>query len=211
VKTDHLIGVLARGAGPAEKRRWRMQLAAAVLTGLVIAVTLVALVLGVRPDIGVAPMPVLMKAAFSALAAAVVLPLALRLMKPGRPMGWRISAIALFVAACAGVTLIALMGEAPEARLRAWTGGGFPWCIVLVPLLAAPTAAGLIWLMRAFAPTRLTMAGAAIGAFSGGVGAMAYAMYCPVDSIAFVTTWYVLAIAISAALGALVGARLLRW
>jgi hypothetical protein len=40
---------------------------------------------------------------------------------------------------------------------------------------------------------------------------MAYAMYCPVDSVAFVTTWYVVAIALCAALGAVVGARLLRW
>ena len=65
--------------------------------------------------------------------------------------------------------------------------------------------------MRAFAPTRLTLTGAAIGALSGGVGAMAYAMYCPVDSAAFVMTWYVLGIALSAAIGALLGAKFLRW
>jgi hypothetical protein len=103
------------------------------------------------------------------------------------------------------------MGEDPARRLEAWTGGGFPWCIVLVPVLAGPTAAGLMWLMRAFAPTQLTMTGAAIGGLSGGIGAMAYSMYCPIDSVAFVTTWYVLAIAICAVLGAALGARLLRW
>jgi hypothetical protein len=65
--------------------------------------------------------------------------------------------------------------------------------------------------MRAFAPTRLALAGAAIGAFAGGVGAMAYAMYCPTDSVAFVTTWYTVAIAVCAALGALVGSKFLRW
>ncbi|MDX2277221.1 MAG: DUF1109 domain-containing protein [Hyphomonadaceae bacterium] len=211
MKTDQLIDVLARGAGPVEKRRWRVQLAVTILTGLVVAVVLVAIGLGVRPDIGAKPVPMLMKAAFSAFAAAAVLPLTLRLMKPGRPLGWRMATIAVFVAVCALAALIALMGEPPAERMRAWMGGGFPWCIVVVPLLAAPTAAGLLWLMRAFAPTRLTLAGAAIGAFSGGVGAMAYSMYCPVDSVAFVTTWYVVAIAICAALGALAGARLLRW
>jgi hypothetical protein len=77
--------------------------------------------------------------------------------------------------------------------------------------LGAPTAALLIWLMRAFAPTRLTMTGAAIGAVSGGVGAMAYSMYCPIDSVAFVATWYALAIALCAVLGALIGGKLLRW
>jgi hypothetical protein len=65
--------------------------------------------------------------------------------------------------------------------------------------------------MRAFAPTRLMLTGAAIGALSGGVAAMAYAMYCPTDSVAFVTTWYALAIAVCAALGAVVGSRFLRW
>src|SRR5690606_19606521 len=137
-----------------------------------------------------------------------ILPLAVRLMKPGRPLGWRIGAVLAFVGVCALATIIALMGEAPEERLQAWIGGSFPWCVVIVPILAAPTAAGLLWLMRGFAPTRLTLAGAAIGALSGGVGAMAYAMYCPVDSVAFVTTWYVLAIALCAAIGAVAGARL---
>ena len=94
------------------------------------------------------------------------------------------------------------MGEMPERRMEAWMGGAFPWCVVLIPILAAPTAALLVWFMRAFAPTRLTLTGAAIGALSGGVGAMAYAMYCPTDSVAFVTTWYALAIAVCAALGA---------
>lgn len=211
MKTDQLIDALARGAGPAERRRWRMQFAATVVTGLVVAIILVALGLGVRPDMWMAPAPVLMKAGFSALAAAIILPAALQLMKPGRPLGWRIGAVALFAALCAIATAIALMGETPGQRMQAWMGGGFPWCIIVVPLLAAPTAAGLLFLMRSFAPTRLTLAGAAIGAFSGGIAAMAYAMYCPVDSIAFVTTWYVLAIAICAALGAVIGARLLRW
>ena len=40
---------------------------------------------------------------------------------------------------------------------------------------------------------------------------MAYAMYCPVDSVAFVTTWYAVAIGLCAAVGAIVGTRLLRW
>eukprot|EP01035_Chromulina_nebulosa_P066711 gene66711-biopygen48978 len=64
--------------------------------------------------------------------------------------------------------------------------------------------------MREAAPTRLALAGAAIGALSGGVGAMVYAMFCSVDSVAFVTIWYVVGIGLAAAIGAMVGARLLR-
>jgi hypothetical protein len=211
VKTDQLIDLLARSSGPQERRRLGRTLALPVAMGLAVAVALVAIFAGVRTDIGVARMPVMMKAAFSALAAAVMLPIAVRLTRPGRPLGWRIGAVLLFLALCVIATVIALMGESPGERMEAWMGGSFPWCVVAIPFLAAPTAAGLLWLLRSFAPTRLTMAGAAIGAFSGGVGAVAYAMYCPVDSVAFVTTWYVVAIAVCAALGAVIGARLLRW
>ena len=173
---------------------------------------LVAIGLGVRPDIGTARMPVMMKAMFSALAAAVILPLAVQLMKPGRPLGWRLAAIGVFVGACVAATVMALMGDdAGRPHDKPGPAASLPWCVVLIPILAAPTAVVLTWLMRAFAPTRMALAGAAIGALSGGVGAMAYSMYCPVDSVAFVTTWYVLAIALCAALGAIVGARLLRW
>jgi hypothetical protein len=211
VKTEDLINLLARAVGPAEPLRWRIQLAMTLLAGLGVAVLLVLIGLDVRPDIGAARMPIMMKALFSAMAAAVMLPLAVQLMKPGRPLAWRVGAMVLFTAVCAIATVVALMGEMPERRFEAWMGGSFPWCVVLIPILAAPTAALLTWFMRSFAPTRLTLTGAAIGAVSGGVGAMAYAMYCPVDSVAFVTTWYTLAIALCAALGAVIGSKFLRW
>lgn len=211
MRTDDLIDLLASDAEPVLPTRWRLKLAVTLLASLAVAVVLVVIGLGVRPDIGVARMPVMMKALFSAAAAVAILPIAARLMRPGRPLGWRIGAVALFFAVCAIATVVALMGEMPETRWEAWMGGAFPWCIVLIPVLAAPTAVGLTWLMRTFAPTRLTMAGAAIGAVSGGIGAMAYAMYCPTDSVAFVTTWYAVAIAVCAAGGALLVSRFLRW
>lgn len=211
MKTEDLISALARGAGPAEQPHWRRKLAVTLVAGLAAAAALVVIGLEVRPDIGAARMPVMMKALFSAAAAAIVLPLVVQLMKPGRALGWRIGAVLLFAGLCAAATVVALMGEMPERRFEAWMGGGIPWCVVLIPVLAAPLAALLTWFMRAFAPTRLTLAGAAIGALSGGVAAMAYAMYCPTDSVAFVTTWYALAIAVSAALGALIVSRFLRW
>lgn len=211
MKTDDLIAMLARDVAPAERPRWAARVAMSLAVGLAAALALVVIALHVRPDIGAARMPVMLKAMFSAAAAAIALPLVARLARPGRPLAWRIAAVLGFVGVAALATCIALMGAEPGERMAAWTGGGFPWCVVLVPVLGAPTAALLLWLMRAFAPTRLTLAGAAIGALSGGVGAMAYSMYCPVDSVAFVTTWYVVAIGLSAALGAIVGARVLKW
>lgn len=210
MKTEQLIDVLARGVEPEGRKQW-LRLALTLVGGLAIAALVVIIVFGMRADMGQARMPVMMKAMFSGAAAAAILPLAMRLSQPGAPLGWRIGAVVVFIGLAALAAFIALMGEAPEGRMDAWMGGGFPWCLVIVPVLAAPTAAGLIWLMRGLAPTRLTLSGAAIGALSGGIGAMAYSMYCPVDSVAFVTTWYVAAIALCAAIGAVLGAKLLRW
>src|SRR5690606_5770499 len=83
VKTDDLINALSRGVEPAERPRWRMKLAITLIAGLVVAALLVAIGLGVRPDIGTARMPIMMKALFAALAAAIILPIAVQLMKPG--------------------------------------------------------------------------------------------------------------------------------
>lgn len=212
MKTDQLIDMLSKGVEPAERPRWRRRLAITLLIGLGVAVLLTAIGLGVRPDIGAARMPVMMKALFAAAAAAVVLPLAMRLMRPGRPLGWRLAAVIVFFALAALVVGVALMGAPEERRMDMWMGvGGAPWCVVLIPILAAPAAALLLWLMRAFAPTRLALAGAAIGALAGGLGAMAYAMYCPTDSVAFVVTWYSVGIGFCAALGAAIGSKVLRW
>ena len=211
MRTDKLIDFLSRGEGDAVRPARALHLILALAGGLIAAIALLLAGFGVREDFTAAPMPVMMKAMFSAFAAAAILPLAARLMRPGRPLGWRIGAVCVFVGVSALAACLALLGEAPGDRLKMWLGGSFPWCLVLIPLLAAPAAALIMWFARGLAPTQLGLTGAAIGALSGGIGAMAYSMYCPVDSIAFVTTWYVAAIALCAALGALIGGRLLRW
>jgi hypothetical protein len=106
---------------------------------------------------------------------------------------------------------VALLGGDPTERMRLWMAGAFPWCVAIIPILAAPTALLLARFVRDLAPVNLPASGAALGAVSGGIGAMAYAMYCPVDSIAWVVTWYSVGIAVCAVLGAVLAGRLLRW
>ena len=211
MKTDELIDALSHEAMPAPAMTPHRRILTAAGIGLAVAAVLMVTFLHVRPDIGTAMMPVMWKAAFAAAAAGAALPLLMRLSRPGRPLGWRAIAIVGFLGVSAMIAGVALMGGDPGLRMGLWMRGMFPWCIVTIPLLAAPTAALLAWAMRDLAPTRLASSGAALGAVSGGIGAMAYAMYCPVDSVAFVTTWYAVAIGLCAALGALAGARLLRW
>jgi hypothetical protein len=211
MKTDDLIEALSRGSETAEKRSLSQRFGFALAIGLLLGAGLLVTLFGVRPDIGAAYLPVMMKAGFSALAAGVCLPLLMRLSRPGQPLDRRVAAIGGFLGLGAVVVGLALWGADPTDRVKALMGGAFPWCVVIIPVLAAPTAALLGFLVRDLAPTRLTMTGAALGAVSGGVGAMAYAMYCPVDSVAFVVTWYAVAIALCAVIGAVIGARLLRW
>lgn len=211
MKTDDLIEALSRGGDSAPKRNLPLQLALALVVGFLAGAGLLAALWGIRPDIVSASLPVLSKVAFSALAAAVCLPVLMRLSRPGQPVGRRTWMLGGFIALSAIVTGAALLGVDPAQRVCAWTGNDFPWCIAIVPVLAIPTAGLLGWIVRDLAPTRLAATGAMLGAVSGGIGAMAYAMHCPVDSVAFVTTWYLLAIALCAGIGAVAGARLLRW
>ena len=65
--------------------------------------------------------------------------------------------------------------------------------------------------LRGLAPTQLRLAGLAAGLLAGGVGAIGYALSCTEVGLPFVATWYSLGIALTGALGALLGPRLLRW
>lgn len=211
MKTEDLIDALARNVEPAPPPRPLRRAAYAVAPGLAVALLILAVLIGVRPDYASAMPALLMKAGASAVLAAACATWAAGALTPGRAIGGRLGIAAALIGLTAGVGIAAGALSPPETRFAVWLGGGFPWCLVLIPLLAAPVAAGLVLLARRLAPVRLTMAGAGIGATSGAIGAMVYAMHCPVDEIAFVGTWYAVAIALCAGAGALVGARLLRW
>jgi hypothetical protein len=118
--------------------------------------------------------------------------------------------VLLVVASLATASLIIANTEA-SARLSTWLAGGFPECLRRIPILAAPVAVVLLFVVRGMSPTRLTLAGAALGGLSGAIAAVAYSLFCPVDSVAYVTTWYLVAILVCAGIGAATGKWLLRW
>jgi hypothetical protein len=76
---------------------------------------------------------------------------------------------------------------------------------------ATPALAAALWAVRGLAPTRPRAAGFAAGLLAGSVGACGYALSCPEVSPAFVAVWYTLGIALTGALGAALGTRVLRW
>jgi hypothetical protein len=134
-----------------------------------------------------------------------------RLARPG------VAAGAAAVAAVAPVLLLwalaALVwgGAAPEERAALLWGQTWQSCVFSIALMAGPLLLAVLWVLKGMAPTRPAWAGAAAGALAGGVGAAVYALHCPELAAPFLAVWYVAGIALVTAVGALVGARCLRW
>jgi hypothetical protein len=84
-------------------------------------------------------------------------------------------------------------------------------CLVAIPSLSLPLLAAALFGLRHGAPARPALAGAMAGLLSAGLAATLYAAHCSDDSPLFVATWYTLATALVTAIGALAGAKLLRF
>ena len=95
--------------------------------------------------------------------------------------------------------------------LAMWLGQSWKKCPWLVLMLRRRSSSALLWSFRRLAPTRLRAAGAAAGLAAGAWAATLYCLHCPEVSAIFVLTWYTLGILLAAAIGAMVGPRLLRW
>jgi hypothetical protein len=84
-------------------------------------------------------------------------------------------------------------------------------CLTYIPLIGlGPLAIFLLALCHG-APTRPALAGAAAGLVAGGIAATFYAAQCTDDSPLFVATWYTIAIAGLALIGAATAARFAHW
>jgi len=80
-----------------------------------------------------------------------------------------------------------------------------------IPLMSLPLLIASLIGLRHGAPTRPAVAGAIAGLLSAGLAATLYASHCTDDSPLFVMTWYTIAAALVAVVGALLGARVLRY
>ena len=78
-------------------------------------------------------------------------------------------------------------------------------CLTAIPLISLPLLAAALIGLRHGAPARPALAGALAGLLSAGLAATLYAAHCTDDLPLFVATWYTLAAALMAAIGALAG------
>lgn len=209
MKTDDFIRELAIAAPPPAPKS--SSLVTYGLAGLVLGAAVFVGIGGVRPDLGAAWLSTGLKIAFGALAALSMAPLLSRIARPSLRTGHAAIWPALVLALAAIVSVAGMAATAEPMRWTLWTSGGVPDCLWQIPMIAAPAGAGLMLAVRRFGPTRLGLAGLAIGAITGALAAIPYSLFCPIDFAPYVATWYTAAFGLCAALGAVAGARLLRW
>lgn len=212
MKTDDLIRTLtADGAAP--RLSLESLLAVAVLLGFIAATIGFMMTLHPRPDL-----PVVAHTLNFQLKFAVTLTLAVtaagfywRALRPGAAAGaWSLALAAAPIVLAAGVAH-ELTTQAASAWMPAMIGDNHWVCLASIPLLSSPVLAGLLYVSRHGAPESPPLAGALAGLIAGGLGATLYATHCTDDSPLFVLVWYGVSILSMAGIGALVGARVLRW
>jgi len=213
MRTDDLVTMLATGVEAVKPNAAARRYATAIGWGALGAALLLAILLGVRRDLGVAVLlPMFwVKLAFVACLAAGSLLAVLRLSRPGLRLAWVPSALAAPVLAMWVLAAFVLMRADPGQRSQLFFGETWTSCPFLIALMAAPVFVAVLWAIRGLAPTRLRLAGAAAGLLSGAVGALVYCLHCPELEAPFLGFWYLLGMLIPTAVGALLGPRLLRW
>jgi hypothetical protein len=211
MRTETLIEMLARDAGPAPRALVARRLAPATLAGLMASGTIAVAILGPLPASMFAshiPWTKIVYAGALALAAGW---LTARLARPAASSdGPRGLALAVIVAMLA-LGAASLWAEPAELRLPALLGRSWKACPFIVLALSLPALAAALWALRGLAPTRPVAAGTAAGLLAGSIGAIGYALYCPEAAIAFVAVWYTAGILLTGMLGAALGPVLLRW
>lgn len=213
MRTDDLVTMLATGAGAVPPNPAARRYAIALGCGASGAALLLATLLGPRADLDAAVLlPMFwVKLAFVGCVAAASLLAALRLSRPGVRLAWVPGVVSAPVLAIWLLAAVVLARADAAQRAQLFFGDTWNSCPFLVATLSAPVFVAVVWAMKGLAPTRLRLAGGAAGLLSGAVGALVYSLHCPELEAPFVGFWYLLGMLIPAAVGALLGPRLLRW
>jgi len=212
MKTEQLIRTLA--ADNAHRARpVGLVLALALLAAAPVAVAMFLAGLGVRPDIMTAMHNPFFNLKFVetltlAISAIVV---SLHLSRPEASVkgwGWL---LLIPVGILAGGVAVEMMMPQKVPMMTRLIGSNSRVCLTAIPLMSLPLLAAALIGLRHGAPTRPAIAGAIAGLLSAGLAATLYASHCTDDSPLFVVTWYTIATALVAAVGALVGSKVLKF
>lgn len=213
MKTDDLISMLATGASQESAGNPWHKLMLAIGIGTIASSFLMVKAIHVNPGLG-AVMQLLEfweKLGFAASIAAISLLLVFRLSRPGMGPGRALQALMAPIMAIWILAGIAFWGAEHEHQATLFFGNTWKVCPFLIAMLASPVFVASFWAMRDLAPTRLRLAGAAAGLFSGAVGAVVYCFHCPELDAPFIAFWYLLGMLIPAVIGTVLGPKLLHW
>ncbi|KXU91556.1 hypothetical protein CR51_31630 [Caballeronia megalochromosomata] len=213
MNTDELISLLSNQVTQVDRAAIARRFVQALLMGAAGSLILMSIVFGVRHDLGSVARTGLFwaKLAFP-LAVAIGAMLAIsRIGRPGARAGysWMIVALPFAAVWFAGWMIV---GSA-DSTARAALVLGHTWrtCPFNILLLSVPTFPAAIWAMRSLAPTRLRLAGAAVGLLASSTATIVYCLHCPEMSPAFWGVWYAIGMLMPALIGAWLGPRFLRW
>ena len=212
MRTVDLIALLARDARLTPPGAATRRLLMGLAVGGTVTLALVVLGLHCQPLEAAVRQPWFwMKASYTGLLTVAAAITVRRLSVPGTRPGMSPVAALLIILAMIALGAGQILAASPATRLDLWLGHTWKVCSPLILLLALPIYGCEVVALRALAPTRPAVAGAAAGLAAGALAATFYGLHCPEQAAAFVATWYTLGIAAAAALGAALGARLLRW
>lgn len=211
MKTQTLVDMLARGAGPAPRHVAARRLLPAAGFGVLTSAALALALIGPIPAALYATAGPWVKLAYAAALAAAACWLAATLSRPAARPQRPGRAVVAVVGVMGLIGAIALLATPAGDRMTALLGHSWLTCPWNVLALSLPALAATLWALRGLAPTRPRAAGGAAGLLAGAVGAAGYALSCTEASPGFVAAWYSLGIGLTAALGALLGPRMLRW
>ncbi|WP_333826237.1 NrsF family protein [Pinisolibacter sp.] len=212
MRTDDFLGALIAD-GEVRPAPLGQGFVLALLGGTAATAALFFATIGPRPDIASAAQTLrfLLKFVECAALAAAAFVLVARLVRPGAAAGFGAAALIGVAALLAGAVVTELLVVPSADWGRRLVGTNWYHCLALIPILSIAPFAALMIAARHGAPTRPHLTGAVVGLVSAGIGAFFYAANCTDDSPLFVATWYTLATALVAGLGAAVGGRVLRW
>ena len=213
MNTRDLADRLASGVAPIERNAVLRLLNRALMRGLAGSTLLLVALYGVRSDMPELILTAMFWVRLSFPLAIIVaaMKLAQRLGRPGSPLRAAWIAAALPIAAMALAAGGVLLATPAGYRLDLVLGTTWRTATAGVMLLSLPPLAAMMHAMKQLAPTRLVLAGAGVGLLAGAQGLLVYSLYCSEMAVPFWSVWYVLAIVITAAVGAIIAPHCLRW
>jgi hypothetical protein len=213
VKSSDLIRSLAGELTPVPPGKTRNDLLLGLSLGTLVSFAGMVAVYGVQPDlISVAHGgPLAMKACYTLSLAAIAGSMLMPMLRPGKLVPDRGTLFVFPVLLLVGVAVLQTATTSDADLVSLWLGSSWQRCPARIAILSVPIFAGACWAIRRQAPLRLRATGALAGLVSGGIAATMYAFACKENGAGFVLVGYTLGIAISTAVGAMIGPRVLRW